>query len=74
MRPSESEEHSTSNLPSMAAHHGSPLMIECGGLFRWLEQRRIFGGSISRIHCKIRAAEPERFRLDPIHQMPGLNT
>ncbi|ESZ15365.1 integrase [Mesorhizobium sp. L48C026A00] len=24
--------------------------------------------------CKICAKEPERFRLDPTHQMPGLNT
>ena len=24
--------------------------------------------------CKIWTKEPERFRLDPIHQMPGLNT
>jgi hypothetical protein len=24
--------------------------------------------------CKIWTAEPERFRLDPIHQMPGLNS
>lgn len=24
--------------------------------------------------CKIWAAEPERFTLNPIHQMPGLNT
>lgn len=24
--------------------------------------------------CKIWTSEPERFRLDPIHQMPGLNT
>ena len=24
--------------------------------------------------CKIWTAEPERFTLDPIHQMPGLNT
>ena len=23
--------------------------------------------------CKIWTAEPERFRLNPIHQMPGLN-
>jgi transposase InsO family protein len=23
--------------------------------------------------CKIWTSEPERFRLDPIHQMPGLN-
>jgi hypothetical protein len=22
--------------------------------------------------CKIRTAEPKRFRLNPIHQMPGL--
>ncbi len=24
--------------------------------------------------CKIWTSEPQRFRLDPIHQMPGLNT
>jgi hypothetical protein len=24
--------------------------------------------------CKAWTKEPERFRLDPIHQMPGLNT
>src|SRR3982751_5996413 len=24
--------------------------------------------------CKVWATEPERFRLDPLHQMPGLNT
>jgi transposase InsO family protein len=24
--------------------------------------------------CKIWASEPERFTLNPIHQMPGLNT
>jgi hypothetical protein len=24
--------------------------------------------------CKIWTSEPERFRLDPTHQMPGLNT
>ena len=24
--------------------------------------------------CKIRASEPDRFMLNPIHQMPGLNT
>ena len=24
--------------------------------------------------CKIWTNEPERFRLDPLHQMPGLNT
>jgi hypothetical protein len=24
--------------------------------------------------CKIWTSEPERFNLDPIHQMPGLNT
>lgn len=23
--------------------------------------------------CKIRTTEPKRFKLDPIHQMPGLN-
>ncbi|MGR3403848.1 MAG: IS481 family transposase, partial [Paracoccus sp. (in: a-proteobacteria)] len=24
--------------------------------------------------CKIRTSEPDRFILNPIHQMPGLNT
>ncbi|GIT88726.1 hypothetical protein ROBYS_37420 [Roseobacter sp. OBYS 0001] len=24
--------------------------------------------------CKIRTSKPDRFSLDPIHQMPGLNT
>ncbi|MBB4000636.1 hypothetical protein GGR04_004516, partial [Aureimonas pseudogalii] len=24
--------------------------------------------------CKKWTSEPERFKLDPIHQMPGLNT
>ena len=24
--------------------------------------------------CKLSTSEPQRFRLDPIHQMPGLNT
>ena len=24
--------------------------------------------------CKASTKEPQRFRLDPIHQMPGLNT
>ena len=24
--------------------------------------------------CKVWTSEPERFRIDPIHQMPGLNT
>ena len=24
--------------------------------------------------CKVWTSEPERFRLDPIHQMPGSNT
>jgi len=24
--------------------------------------------------CKIWTTEPKRFRVDPIHQMPGLNT
>ena len=24
--------------------------------------------------CKLWASEPQRFRLDPTHQMPGLNT
>jgi Integrase core domain len=24
--------------------------------------------------CSVWTKEPERFRLDPIHQMPGLNT
>ncbi len=24
--------------------------------------------------CECRTSEPERFRLDPIHQIPGLNT
>ena len=24
--------------------------------------------------CKLSTAEPQRFRLDPIHQLPGLNT
>jgi transposase InsO family protein len=23
--------------------------------------------------CKVWTAEPQRFRLDPLHQMPGLN-
>ncbi|WP_243837710.1 hypothetical protein [Rhodovulum visakhapatnamense] len=24
--------------------------------------------------CRLRTSEPDRFSLDPIHEMPGLNT
>ncbi|MBA8862428.1 hypothetical protein FHW19_004174 [Ochrobactrum anthropi] len=35
--------------------------------------KRLRGLTPYEFVCKIRATEPERFMINPIHQMPGLN-
>jgi len=53
------------------------IRVHCrqqGGMGRPSGKCRLKGLTPYEYICKIWTTEPERFKLDPIHQMPGLNT
>tara|TARA_R100001530_G_scaffold80051_1_gene55852 strand:+ start:129 stop:386 length:258 start_codon:yes stop_codon:yes gene_type:complete len=61
-----------------ALRHGMTYQDQLGGGLRRttsaMQAQYLSGLTPYEYICKIRTSEPERFIVDPIHQMPGLNT
>jgi hypothetical protein len=50
-------------------------LVDFMAAYRFARRLKTLGGLTPyKYICKIITSEPDRFILDPIHQMPGLNT